>query len=111
MTETQRLIQATCPDCRGPLTELQNGDMFEYRCLVGHVFSTHAMLEAHFTTQENTLWASVVALEEAAKLVEAVASQFPPDVAERLKQQAAKKQEQAMALRAILQELEPFELE
>ena len=86
-------------------------ELFQYRCLVGHLYSAHSLLQAHFDAQESVLWAAVVALEETGNLVKAVASQFPPPVAEHLKRQVARKPQQAAALRAILQELEPFHLE
>ena len=111
MTEAQRLIEATCPDCRGPMNEVKNGDLAEYRCLVGHVYSPRSLLQAHSETQENALWAAVVALEESAKLVDAVSSSVPSELAERLQQQAAEKLRQAQQVRRILERLEPFQVE
>ena len=107
--DTKKLIEATCPECRGPLTEVREArDVAEYRCLVGHRYSARALLEAHSETQERTLWSAVVALEEASKMVRAVAPEFSPEVAERLREQAEKKQQQAEEVRAILQALDPF---
>ena len=111
MTEEIRLIEATCPDCRGPLSEIRNGELTEYRCLVGHLYSARSMLEAHSEAQENALWAAVVALEESAKLVQAVAPHFVAEVAERLERQATAKLSQAEEVRRILERLEPFQVE
>jgi hypothetical protein len=33
--EHQTSIEAACLDCRGPLSEIRNDDLYEYRCLVG----------------------------------------------------------------------------
>jgi two-component system chemotaxis response regulator CheB len=101
-------IEATCPDCRGPLSLSIYGGLREYSCLVGHRYSARGLLQAHSETQEKSLWAAVVALEEACNLVEAVAEDYPDDVVNRLREQADKKKEQAAKIRRILQELEAF---
>jgi len=84
------------------------GGLREYSCLVGHRYSASGLLRAHSEAQEKSLWAAVVALEEAGNLVREVAGDFPDEVAERLRQQADKKKEQAAEIRRLLQELEPF---
>jgi two-component system chemotaxis response regulator CheB len=81
------------------------GGLREYSCLVGHRYSARGLLQAHSEAQEKSLWAAVVALEEAGNLVREVAGDFPDDVAERLQEQAAKKKDQAAAIRRILQQL------
>jgi two-component system, chemotaxis family, protein-glutamate methylesterase/glutaminase len=103
------LLNATCPDCRGPMSVSAYGGLREYSCLVGHRYSANGLLQAHSDAQEKSLWAAVVALEEAGNLVNEVAGDFPREVADRLQEQAARKREQAEAIRRILQELEPFE--
>jgi two-component system chemotaxis response regulator CheB len=110
--ETKRLIEATCPDCRGPLSETkEDSGPLEYRCLVGHVYSPRSLLEAHSDTQEKALWSAVVALEEAAKLVRSVMSEFPPDAGSRLERQAELKEQQAQDVRRIIERLEPFHVD
>src|SRR5947209_190423 len=110
--ETKRLIDATCPDCRGPLSETQeDSGPVEYRCLVGHLYSARTMLQAHSDTQERALWAAVVALEESAQLVQSVAGQFPPQIAQTLEAQANKKLGQAQELRGLIQRVEPYQTE
>jgi two-component system, chemotaxis family, protein-glutamate methylesterase/glutaminase len=107
--ESRTAIEATCPDCRGPLSVSIYGGLREYTCLVGHRYSARVLLQAHSEAQEKSLWAAVVALEEAANLVREVADDFPLEVAARLREQVAKKLDQAAAVRRILQELESFE--
>jgi hypothetical protein len=109
--EVKRCVEATCPDCRGPLSETTFEDLREYKCLVGHRYSARGLLQAHSETQEKSLWSAVVALEEAANLVEAVAKNFPDEVAERLREQAAKKILPATEIRRVLEQLEVFETE
>lgn len=109
--ETKRLIQFTCPECRGPMTEENMDGILEYRCLVGHAYSPRCVLQAHGETQERTLWAAVVALEEGANIARILAPQFDPVVAERLEKQALQKLGQAAEVRKLLEGLEPFLLD
>jgi two-component system, chemotaxis family, protein-glutamate methylesterase/glutaminase len=111
MTEDKNLIEATCPECRGPLTEIRHDEICEYRCLVGHRYSARGVLEAHSEAQEKALWAAVVALEEAANLTKQVASQFPPEVAARLITQGERRLSQAAEIRKVIETLEPFQTE
>ena len=69
-------IEATCPECRGPLTRARIDHFDEFECLVGHKYSAEMLLNAHSETQERALWAAVVALEEARQLVAATADDF-----------------------------------
>jgi two-component system, chemotaxis family, protein-glutamate methylesterase/glutaminase len=106
--ESSRNINATCPECRGPLTEIQLNGMREYRCLVGHAYSPRSVLQAHSEAQEKALWAAVVALEEAANLARIVAPQFAQPIPEKLEAQAVQKLQQAAEVRGVLEHLEPF---
>jgi len=108
---TKEIIEATCPDCRGPLSEHRDEGSREYRCLVGHTYSARTLLQAHSDTEEKALWAAVVALEESANLVERTAGQFPESVLTRLQEQVATKQRQAAEIRRILEKLEVFQTE
>jgi len=108
---THHLIEATCPECRGPLTEVRDDGIVEYTCLVGHRYSPTALLHAHAETQERVLWSAVVALEEAQNLVAAVAPQLPPPVRSSLKSEAEEKRRQAGTIREILGHLTPFRTE
>ena len=111
--DSTRPIRATCPECRGPLAEVVKvyGDhkLREFSCLVGHTYSPRTLLEAHSEAEERVLWAGLVALEEAAILVDTVASEFKPELAKRLQEQAQLKLQQAAALRSLIEQLEPFQ--
>ncbi len=108
--ESRRLIEATCPECRGPLTEIDNDGIVEYECLVGHRYSPHTVLEAHYEAQERSLWAAVVSLEESPNLVRAVERHLPADLTRELDGDAEQKQQQAQTIRKVLEELKPFRL-
>jgi two-component system, chemotaxis family, protein-glutamate methylesterase/glutaminase len=88
----------TCPECRGPLSRERQGKIVEYRCRVGHVFSLLAMAEEHRDTVERSLWMSVLALDEAADIAEALASELGPDALE----EARTKRKQSADLKAML---------
>lgn len=75
-------VALTCPECRGPITQERQGRIIEYRCRVGHVYSPLVMAAAHEETVERALWASVVALEEAADINEHIGAQSGDQTAE-----------------------------
>jgi two-component system chemotaxis response regulator CheB len=107
----KRAIEATCPECRGPLSEMMRGEPGprEFRCLAGHGFSARALLAAHAETQERALWAAVVALGEARALVEQVADQFPEDTARALFANVKEKEAQAEQIKEIIYALHPYQ--
>jgi two-component system chemotaxis response regulator CheB len=107
----RRVINATCPECRGPLTEIQEEEIVEYECLVGHRYTPQSLLHTHAQAQERALWAAVVALEEAGNLVSAVGPHLPPTVRFSLKSEADGKGSQAAKIREIVHELTPFRTE
>ena len=104
----RRLIQATCPECRGPLTAIEDGELKEYECMVGHRYTPQALLHAHAQTQERALWSAVVALEEAENIVAEVTPQFSEPVRSSLETEAEQKVHQAETIRTILGQLTPF---
>ena len=60
----------TCPTCRGALWELQNdGDILRYRCHTGHAFSKDSLLTEQTVAVEETLYASLRAVEEKAAIL------------------------------------------
>ncbi len=108
--EAKRLIEATCPECRGPLSEVVENGVLEYRCLVLHRYSPIALLDAHSDTEERALWAAVLALEEAAVIAREVAAQVPAS-SNVLLEQGAEKQRQAKKIRGVLEDLKPFTID
>jgi two-component system chemotaxis response regulator CheB len=108
--ETRRLIEATCPECRGPLSEIEDDGIIVYQCLVGHRYSPEGLLRAHYETEERTLWAAVVGLEEVHKLVDAVAPHLSAETAQNVRNDAQEKLREANAVRRILDGLRAFRL-
>jgi two-component system chemotaxis response regulator CheB len=97
----KRATALTCPECRGPLSEERQGKIVEYACRVGHRYSPLAMKNEHYDTVERSLWASVVALEEAADIAE----QLAPELGQEGIAEANTQREQAAFLKTILARL------
>jgi two-component system, chemotaxis family, protein-glutamate methylesterase/glutaminase len=55
----------SCPDCSGSLMEVQVGN---YRCRVGHAWTSDALLLAHDHEIEQALWVALRTLQEKVKL-------------------------------------------
>lgn len=94
----------TCPECRGALEELRNGNLVEFRCRVGHLYSTQSVLTCHRDALERKLWAALVAMEEGAELADRFAATWP-DSAGSLRAEAEAKRKAAADLRRIVRHL------
>lgn len=62
------LVSLACPECGGPLWEMENDSVGRYRCHVGHGFTRQALIEEQSARLERTLWAALRSFEEKAKL-------------------------------------------
>jgi two-component system chemotaxis response regulator CheB len=62
----------SCPDCNGVLWEVQGSDIVRFRCHVGHSYTADAMMLSQSESLERALWAAVAALQQRAKLCEAM---------------------------------------
>jgi two-component system chemotaxis response regulator CheB len=59
----------SCPECRGPLWEVSEGELVSYRCRVGHAYSEDSMMIEQGSTVEAALWTALEALEERAEFL------------------------------------------
>lgn len=85
----------TCPDCGGAIERIDDGNLLQYRCRVGHLYSPETALAVHSEREENTVWTAVVLLREAAELAEEIADTQSSERAEALRAQAQAKRELA----------------
>jgi two-component system, chemotaxis family, protein-glutamate methylesterase/glutaminase len=62
-----------CPECHGPLWEIEDGDMLRYRCHTGHAFTSDAMLEAQSVETDQILWSLLRAHQQRAEFARRMA--------------------------------------
>jgi two-component system chemotaxis response regulator CheB len=73
---TQRpgtLSSYTCPECNGPLWEMQDGELWRFRCRVGHAFTAETMMTGQADVIEEALWVALNTLEESAQMYQRMA--------------------------------------
>jgi two-component system chemotaxis response regulator CheB len=96
----------TCPECHGPLWELQHGELVRYRCRVGHVYGEDALIEGKAAAIEAALWMAVEALEERGELLEKVAKRLDgegrDELCERTRERARSAAQRAELIRGVL---------
>lgn len=109
--QAERVLNATCPECRGPLREVVEDGHVEYRCLVEHRYSALTVLPAHVEAEERALWEAVLALQESAILAREVAAHLPEAVAEHIRREAVQKEEQAAIVRGVVEALKQYVIE
>jgi two-component system, chemotaxis family, protein-glutamate methylesterase/glutaminase len=57
-------IPLACPECSGPLYEYKEGDLSQFRCFVGHIYSPKSLSEQHTEALERALWVALRTLKE-----------------------------------------------
>jgi two-component system chemotaxis response regulator CheB len=63
----------TCPECQGPLWQVEEGDLVRYLCRVGHGYSEESLIIEQGSAVEAALWSALEALEERAEFLRRVA--------------------------------------
>lgn len=91
-----------CPDCHGVLWEVKEGDLVRYRCRVGHSYTEETLNVALSKATEDTLWASMRALEEKADLLRRMASRSDRRSSARFDEEAETTERHAAAIRDML---------
>lgn len=94
--------ELTCPECRGPISESRRETIKEYRCRVGHRYSPESYLAAQAETQERTLWAAIIALEEGAEVTRGVAADSKAADKQRYEQHADNQVHAAGKIRELI---------
>ena len=95
-----------CPDCRGVLWEIQEGDLLRFRCRTGHAFSPETLLRAEDEGIERALWEALRALEERVslrrRLVEQARERHLFSLAADFENRVSELERAATSLRALL---------
>ena len=94
-----------CPECHGTLWEFDEEGVLQFRCRVGHSFSTEGLLEEHDGSLEFSLWAALRALEENASLRRRLAKRMRDRKAGRVADQYDAKASQVERHASTLREL------
>jgi two-component system chemotaxis response regulator CheB len=68
------LAPLVCPDCNGPLWEMQQDKLGRYRCRLGHAFTTETLLAGQSEVLEQALWAAVRTMEDRMRILLTLAS-------------------------------------
>lgn len=64
----------TCPECSGPLFQIEDGQLVRYRCRVGHAYTADTALDEKSEALENALYSALNTLEESAVMADRLAS-------------------------------------
>ena len=96
----------TCPECKGPLWEMRDGQLLRFRCRTGHAFTVEAMLAGQEEAVEQALWTALNVLEENQRIADRLAADARQrnavHLARRLEERAHDKLKKAEVLRRVL---------
>lgn len=96
-----------CPECHGPLWEIEDGDMLRYRCHTGHAFTSEAMLEAQSEETDHILWSLLRSHQQRAKFARRMADREKElnrmDLAARLEERFKEYEADAEVIERILE--------
>ncbi len=62
--EPGRSTDLSCPECGGPLWQMEQSKMARFRCTVGHAFTEENLLASQGEAAEQALWIALRTLEE-----------------------------------------------
>ena len=74
-------VAITCPDCGGALRRSELGNLTQFTCHIGHVYTTEVMLAAQFVTMERSLEMAMRSLGERAELCRQMFDKLPAGLA------------------------------
>jgi two-component system chemotaxis response regulator CheB len=98
----------SCPECSGPLYEIQDGQLVRFRCRVGHAYTADGMLDGKTEALENALYVAFNTLEESAAMAERLAArsreQQNDHAARRFEERARDSRRRAAVIRHVLTE-------
>lgn len=76
MNGVGRLAPFSCPDCGGPLWEMNGDAVSRFRCHTGHAYTADSLGEGLSHVAERSLWAALRAMEERSRMLERLAERF-----------------------------------
>jgi len=96
----------TCPECKGPLWEIQDANLLWFRCQIGHAYTSDALLYGQAQAVDDAHWAALETLEQradvAGRLAERAREQSHPGAAARFDAQVREMRQKIETLRQAL---------
>ena len=108
--EDGKVVALSCPDCGGPIAELQGGDNPRFVCRVGHSFSTESLFAEQGHALETALWTAIRVLQErgdlATRLAERLEARGADVAARRFRLNAEDVRDQAAIVRSVMEDID-----
>ena len=99
--------QWPCPDCGGVLWTVDDDQLHEFRCRVGHSWWPDELLELQRTSVEGAMWSALRTLEDRATLAQRLADRSAaegrPIGARHFEESAVESRRQAALIRALIE--------
>lgn len=108
------LTPYTCPECRGVLLELRDGNIKRFRCHTGHAFSADSLLTSISENIEEELWKSLRAIEESIMLLDHLGKHMEADdqpLANLYFRKARAAEQRARSLRVVVMQNEQLSID
>ncbi len=67
------LVPVTCPDCGGPLWEIEGQPAPRFRCHTGHAFGMESLVAGYSEVTERSLWTALRVMDEKTRTLERIA--------------------------------------
>jgi two-component system, chemotaxis family, protein-glutamate methylesterase/glutaminase len=74
--EKGELTTFACPECKGALVSIKEGEMIRFRCHTGHAFTSSTLLAGITVQVEEKLWEAMQALESTAMLLQNISGHY-----------------------------------
>ncbi len=97
-----------CPECKGPLWEMDDARVSRYRCHTGHAYTLETLAAGQERVLEETLWAALRTMEEKTKVLYTLAQDNAsmPSVAQTYSERAEESARYTERLRSFLLDFE-----
>lgn len=107
LTEIGTPTALTCPECHGPLWEVDDRSILRFRCRTGHAFTAESVMAGQSVALEDALWMAVNTLQESALVAEQLAKsaeeRHHEHVAARFAAKARESRRQARVIRTVIE--------
>jgi two-component system, chemotaxis family, protein-glutamate methylesterase/glutaminase len=74
--ELGKLSPFSCPDCKGVMGIIKDGNLIRYRCHTGHAYTADTLLAAITEKTENTLWNVMREMQETVMMLNHIGDHF-----------------------------------